>query len=89
MAQNGQAGKALGVSPSCVLNRRSHEQVALLTVAPLLGEVALKFGPVELFAVAVLGMTIIGSLSQGSSIKGLLPGAHWRYDCHGWYGRVR
>jgi putative tricarboxylic transport membrane protein len=39
-----------------------------------LGWIAVKFGPVELFGVAVLGMTIIGSLSQGSVIKGLLSG---------------
>lgn len=74
MAQNGQAGKALGVSLVASLFGGVISSIALLTVAPILGEVALKFGPVELFAVAVLGMTIIGSLSQGSSIKGLLAG---------------
>jgi putative tricarboxylic transport membrane protein len=46
----------------------------LLTIAPVLGNFALEFGPVELFAVAVLGITIIGSLSAGSPIKGILSG---------------
>jgi putative tricarboxylic transport membrane protein len=75
MAQNGQAGKALGVSLTASLIGGVISSIALLTVAPLLGNVALQFGPVELFAVAVLGITIIGSLSQGSAIKGLLSGA--------------
>lgn len=74
MAQNGQAGKALGVSLIASLIGGVMSSIALLTVAPILGEVALKFGPVELFAVAVLGLTIIGSLSQGSTVKGLLAG---------------
>ncbi len=49
--------------------------LALLTAAPLLGVVVLEFGPVEMFAIAVLGITIIGSLAQGSMISGLLSGA--------------
>jgi len=75
MSQNGQAGKALGVSLVASLIGGIMSSIALLTVAPILGKVALEFGPVELFAVAVLGMTIIGSLSQGSVFKGLLSGA--------------
>ncbi len=74
MAQQGRAGKALGVSLFASLVGGLISSVALLTVAPVLGNVALKFGPVQLFAVAVLGITIIGSLSQGSTIKGLLSG---------------
>lgn len=75
MSQKGQAGKALGVSLVASLIGGVMSSIALLTVAPILGKVALEFGPVELFAVAVLGMTIIGSLSQGSVFKGLLSGA--------------
>ena len=74
MAQQGKAGKALGVSLFASLIGGVLSSVALLTVAPVLGRVALKFGPVQLFAVAVLGITIIGSLSQGSTIRGLLSG---------------
>ncbi|KUO65579.1 MAG: C4-dicarboxylate ABC transporter permease [Gracilibacter sp. BRH_c7a] len=75
MAQKGQAGKALGVSLVASLVGGIISSIALLTVAPILGKIALQFGPIELFAVAVLGMTIIGSLSQGSTTKGLLAGA--------------
>src|SRR5699024_3600541 len=48
--------------------------IVLLTISPLLGEVALKIGSREMFAVAVLGVTIISSLSVNSVMKGLLSG---------------
>lgn len=75
LSQQGQAGRALGVSLFASFIGGLMSGVALLTAAPLLGVVVLKFGPVELFAIAVLGITIIGSLSQGSIISGLLSGA--------------
>lgn len=75
MAQRGEAGRALGISLTASFVGGTMSSIVLLTVAPLLGGIAVMFGPVELFAVAVLGMTIIGSLSQGSAIKGLLAGA--------------
>jgi len=74
MARNGQAGKALGVSLVASFIGGLISSIGLLTVAPLLGKIALEFGPVELFAVAVLGLTIIASLSRGSTILGLLSG---------------
>lgn len=75
MAQKGEAGKALGVSLTASFIGGILSGIVLLTVAPMLGKLALSFGPVELFAIAVLGITIIGSLSTGSVIKGLLSGA--------------
>ncbi len=75
MAQKGQAGRALGLSLTASLIGGIMSSVVLLTVAPLLGRIVLNFGPVEIFAVAVLGITIIGSLSQGSPVLGLLSGA--------------
>lgn len=75
MGQKGHAGKALGLSLTASLIGGVLSSIVLLTVAPLLGRVVLNFGPVEIFAVAVLGITIIGSLSQGSTILGLMSGA--------------
>ncbi|MDI3533639.1 MAG: putative tricarboxylic transport rane protein [Thermosediminibacterales bacterium] len=75
MAQKGQAAKAFGISLTASFIGGMISSIALLTVAPLLGQIALNFGPVELFSVAVLGMTIIASLSRGSTIMGLLSGA--------------
>ena len=74
MARKGQAGKALGVSLVASFIGGLISSIGLLTVAPLLGKIALEFGPVELFAVAVLGLTIISSLSRGSTILGLISG---------------
>lgn len=48
---------------------------ALLFLTPLLADVALKFGPPEYFWVAILGLTMIATLSSGSMLKGLLGGA--------------
>lgn len=75
LSQQGQAGRALGVSLFASFFGGLMSGVALLTVAPLLGVLVLEFGPVEMFAIAVLGITIIGSLAQGSMISGLLSGA--------------
>ncbi|MBY5969238.1 tripartite tricarboxylate transporter permease [Halomonas denitrificans] len=74
LSQQGQAGKALGISLFASFFGGLMSGIALLTAAPLLGVLVLKFGPVELFAIAVLGITIIGSLSQGSIVSGLLSG---------------
>ncbi|MFC4354277.1 tripartite tricarboxylate transporter permease [Chryseomicrobium palamuruense] len=74
MTQNGQAGKALGVSLISSFVGGLIGAIVLLTIAPLLGKVALQIGAVELFAIAVLGVTIISSLAAGSAVKGLLAG---------------
>lgn len=74
MSQRGESGKALGISLVSSLIGGLISGIALLVFAPVLGAVALEFGPVELFAVAVLGITIIGSLSKGSTTLGLISG---------------
>jgi putative tricarboxylic transport membrane protein len=47
----------------------------LLFLTPLLASVALKFGPPEYFWIAILGLTMIATLSGGSMLKGLIGGA--------------
>ena len=47
----------------------------LLLLSPPLAKLSLRFGPAEYFWVAVLGLTLIASLSEGSPMKGLLGGA--------------
>ncbi|MDX1605318.1 MAG: tripartite tricarboxylate transporter permease, partial [Candidatus Competibacterales bacterium] len=46
--------------------------LCLLLLAPPLAEVALKFGPVEYFWLALFGLTLIAALSEGSLLKGLI-----------------
>lgn len=46
----------------------------LLLLAPPLAVVALNFGPVEYFWLAVFGLTLIASLSEGSLLKAMMGG---------------
>jgi putative tricarboxylic transport membrane protein len=49
--------------------------LVLIFLAPPLGELAMKFGPSEMFWVAVLGITVMGSVGSNSMVKGLFSGA--------------
>ena len=44
----------------------------LLGLSPPLAQVALAFGPVEYFWLAVFGLTLISALSEGNLLKGLI-----------------
>jgi len=46
----------------------------LLWLAPPLANVALAFGPVEYFWLAIFGLTLIGALSEGNLLKGFIGG---------------
>ncbi|MGF1594036.1 MAG: tripartite tricarboxylate transporter permease [Kiloniellaceae bacterium] len=48
--------------------------LALLLLAPPLADVALAFGPVEYFWLAIFGLSLIAALSEGSLLKGLIGG---------------
>jgi putative tricarboxylic transport membrane protein len=63
MAKKGRAGEALGVALTC-----------LVLAAPVIARVALRFGAPELFAIVLLGLTLICSFGQKSVIKGLISG---------------
>ncbi len=46
----------------------------LIFLTPVLAQWALQFGPSHLFWIAILGVTVIGSLDSKSFVKGLLSG---------------
>ncbi|MGI9417316.1 MAG: tripartite tricarboxylate transporter permease [Geminicoccaceae bacterium] len=46
----------------------------LLGLAPPLAEIALAFGPVEYFWLAMFGLTLISALSESNLVKGLIGG---------------
>ncbi|HEY9538669.1 MAG TPA: tripartite tricarboxylate transporter permease [Kiloniellaceae bacterium] len=46
--------------------------LSLLLLAPPLAQVALAFGPVEYFWLAMLGLTLVAALSEGSLVKGII-----------------
>ncbi|GIT89613.1 C4-dicarboxylate ABC transporter permease [Jannaschia pagri] len=74
MAQRGDAGLALGWATVASVIGGLVSAVVLVFAAPYLAAFALNFGPIETFALILLGMTCIVSVSTGSVIKGLLAG---------------
>lgn len=74
MAQRGQAAKALQI---CFISSAIGGVLGVLVLiflTPVLASWALGFGPSHLFWIAILGVTIIGSLDSRSLVKGLLSG---------------
>ncbi|MDP8946546.1 MAG: tripartite tricarboxylate transporter permease [Actinomycetota bacterium] len=74
MARGGQAGKALGTAVMASFAGGMVSLVALILIAPQLAAIALNFGAPELFAIVLLGLTIIVSVSGRSVLKGLIAG---------------
>jgi putative tricarboxylic transport membrane protein len=74
MAQRGEAGLALGWATVASVIGGLVSAVVLIVAAPQLAAFALEFGPIETFALILLGMTCIVSVSTGSLVKGLLAG---------------
>jgi len=75
MARAGRPGRALGLGISASLIGGALSWVALVTLSPLLARWALIFGPFENFALVLMALVLIASLSTGSMIKGLLSGS--------------
>jgi len=72
MARQGRAGPALGMAAFASFIAGTFSIVALTFLAPVLANVALKFGPPEYFALIVLGLTILAYLAEGSMVKALM-----------------
>jgi putative tricarboxylic transport membrane protein len=74
MARNGEGAKALQM---CFVSSAIGGIIGILVLVfltPVLASWALGFGPSHLFWIAILGVTIIGSLDSRSVVKGLLSG---------------
>ncbi len=74
LAKKGKANTALSAAVLASGTGGIISAIILLAVAPLLAKVAIMFGPPEYFVLSIFGLTIIASLSKGSSLKGLLAG---------------
>jgi putative tricarboxylic transport membrane protein len=72
MARQGRAGPALGISAFGSFIAGTVGVILLMLIAPPVAEFALKFGPPEIFAVMVLGLTILSYLSSGSLLKAFI-----------------
>jgi putative tricarboxylic transport membrane protein len=71
MARQGRAGEALGISLIAGLVGGLFGLVVLVLATKPLANVALAFTPMAYFALGVLGISVIASLSGGSLLKGL------------------
>lgn len=74
MAQRGEAGKALGFSLFSSAFGGLVAAFAMALVSPQLANVALKFGPSELFAVSFLGLSVLSCLDSDNIVKTLISG---------------
>lgn len=72
MAENGQAGKALGMAlyASCTADLMSN--LALILFAGWLASFALSFGPPEFFTLILFSLTIIAGVSGKNLVLGLM-----------------
>lgn len=74
LAQKGYAGKALSVACIASVVAGLFGVLVLMIIAPPLAAFALKFSAPEYFAVAVFGLAVISSLSEGSVCKAFASG---------------
>ncbi|MEK6266284.1 MAG: tripartite tricarboxylate transporter permease [Clostridium sp.] len=74
MAQNGEAGKALGVGIVYSFLGGLFSILCLIFISPSIAKIAVKFSPYEYFAVGIFALTLISSLAEGSIVKGLISG---------------
>jgi len=74
MALQGKVGKALGTSLVTSAIGGVVASIAMFLLAPQLANVALKFGPAELFAVSFLGLSVLTALDSDNVVKTLISG---------------
>ncbi len=74
LTRKGHAGKALRMSLYASIIGELVSDVVLILLAVPIARFALKFGPVENFALGVFSLTLIAVLSEGNMLKGLSAG---------------
>ena len=71
MFKAGRGGEALGLSLTASVIGGIFATVALSFLAPLLAQIAIKFGPREFFAISVFGVIVVVRVAGRSMVKGL------------------
>lgn len=74
MTQKGQAGKAISLSVYASCFGGIFSTIALLFMAPALSQFSLMLAAPEYFLLAIFGITIIASLSEGDILKSMMGG---------------
>ncbi len=72
MAQQGKAGLALGISTISSVVGGITSALVLMFFAPVLAGYALRFGPPEYFALAILGLSTVAGMSGKNMLKNLI-----------------
>ncbi|WP_028583250.1 tripartite tricarboxylate transporter permease [Desulfogranum mediterraneum] len=72
LTRKGQAGKALNTALSASVFGDVFSNLLLIFVAAPLSIITLKAGPAERFSIIVLALTVVGSISGPSIIKGII-----------------
>jgi len=74
MTQKGQAGVAMGISTLGSFVGGVLGWISLVSISPLLMRLALKLGPPEYFAIAVMALSLLALASGGEILKGIFLG---------------
>src|SRR5699024_8305012 len=74
LTKKGEAARAIGIATIASVIGGFISGLALMFLAPPLAKVSLLFSGPEYFFLALFGLTIIGSLSGGSVLKGISSG---------------
>jgi putative tricarboxylic transport membrane protein len=75
MAKKGEAGRALALALYSSVFGALFAWVALATLTKPLSEIAVQFTPFNYFALVLMALVLIASISKGSTLKGLLSAA--------------
>lgn len=75
LTRQGRAAEALGLSISASVYGGLISYFAMLASIGFVAAIALKFGPAELFLIAIAGVTVLGSVGGGSIAKTTASGA--------------
>ncbi len=74
MAKKGQAGLALGIAVIASAFGGIFSLAVMMVMVDSIAQLAIKFGPVEIFALVLFGMSTICGLAEKSLIRGLIAG---------------
>ncbi len=72
LAKQGRTAYALWVYLLCSISGGLFSVFVMMAVTPIIANFALQFGPPEYFALTMLGLSVVSSLSGGSILKGLI-----------------
>ncbi len=75
MTQKGQSFKAIITAAVASAFGGYFSALVLIFFAPFVSYYAVKFGPAEIFLVAIFGLTVLGSVGADDVVKGLMAGA--------------